>query len=74
MKKIFILTMLFVSSIAMAQKPVDLVNPFIGNEYCKYNGKMADLIETLYKKIKAGETIPAIVEYVEEVSGKAIRV
>ena len=44
------------------------------NEYCKYNGKMADLIETLYKKIKAGETIPAIVEYVEEVSGKAIRV
>ena len=30
MKKIFILTMLLVSSIAMAQKPVDLVNPFIG--------------------------------------------
>ena len=44
------------------------------NEYCKYNGKMADLIETLYNMIKAGDSIPTIIEYVEEVSGKAIRV
>lgn len=44
------------------------------NEYCKYNGKSADLIEKLYDMIKSGDSIPAIVEYVEEVSGKAIRV
>ena len=30
MKKILFLTMLFVSTFAVAQKPSDLVNPFIG--------------------------------------------
>ncbi len=43
-------------------------------QYCNYEGKMADLISNLYNMIDKGESIPTIVEYVEEVSGKAIRV
>ena len=43
-------------------------------QYCNYEGKMADLISNLYNMIDKGESIPTIVEYIEEVSGKAIRV
>ncbi len=44
------------------------------NKYCGYNGKKVELIETLYTKLKNGETLTDIINYVEEVGGKAIRV
>lgn len=44
------------------------------NKYCGYNGKMVNLIETLYNKIKASEKLSDIISYVEEVGEKAIRV
>lgn len=44
------------------------------NKYCGYNGKMVNLIETLYNKIKASEKLSDIISYVEEVGEKEIRV
>lgn len=44
------------------------------NKYCGYNGKMVNLIETLYNKIKASEKLSDIISYVEEFGEKEIRV
>ena len=43
-------------------------------KYCAYEGKMTDLIVTLYDMIKSGKQISALVKYVEELSGKTMRV
>ena len=43
-------------------------------KYCGYNGKMISLIENLYNKFSRGEKLTDIINYVEEVSGKATRV
>jgi mannitol-1-phosphate 5-dehydrogenase len=44
------------------------------NKYCNYNGKMVELIEALYNKFNSGEKLEDIICYVEEISGKEIRV
>lgn len=43
-------------------------------KYCGYEGKMAGIIETLYDKFKSGEALSRVIDYVEELSGKEIRV
>ena len=43
-------------------------------KYCGYNGKMGDVIESLYKKFSAGEELSSIINFVEELGGKKIRV
>ena len=43
-------------------------------KYCDYDGKMTDLIVTLYDMIRNGKQISALVKYVEELSGKTMRV
>lgn len=43
-------------------------------KYCDYQGKMTELICTLYNMIKDGKSIPELIDYCGEVSGKAIRV
>lgn len=43
-------------------------------KYCNYEGRMADVIANLYEMIKNGKQISALVKYVEEVSGKTMRV
>ena len=42
--------------------------------YCDYQGKMTDLIVSLYEMIKSGKQISALVKYVDEISGKTMRV
>ncbi|MBE5749820.1 MAG: mannitol dehydrogenase [Clostridiales bacterium] len=43
-------------------------------KYCDYHGNMTDLIVTLYDMIRNGKQISALVKYVEELSGKTMRV
>ena len=43
-------------------------------KYCNYDGRMADLIATLYGMIQNGKQISALVKYVDELSGKTMRV
>ena len=43
-------------------------------KYCNYEGRMADLIATLYDMIQNGKQISALVKYVDELSGKTMRV
>ena len=43
-------------------------------KYCDYNGRMTDLICTLYDMIKSGKQISALIKYVEILTGKSIRV
>ena len=43
-------------------------------KYCDYHGNMTDLIVTLYDMIRNGKQISALVKYVEEFSGKTMRV
>ncbi len=43
-------------------------------KYCGYDGKMVGVIETLYDKFNSGETLASVIDYVEELSGKEIRV
>lgn len=43
-------------------------------KYCDYNGKNAELIDQLYKMIKAGKTVAELVNYVDITSGKEIKV
>ena len=43
-------------------------------KYCGYEGRMTDLIVDLYDMIKAGKQISALIKYVEELTGKTLRV
>ena len=43
-------------------------------KYCEYSGKSSGLIEELYNKLNSGVSLTEIINYCEEVSGKAIRV
>lgn len=43
-------------------------------KYCSYEGRMTDLIVDLYDMIKAGKQISALIKYVEELTGKTLRV
>ena len=42
--------------------------------YCDYNGRMTDLICTLYDMIKSGKQISALIKYCEILTGKSVRV
>ena len=43
-------------------------------QYCDYQGRMVGLITALYTMIRNGEQISALVKYVDEISGKTMRV
>ncbi len=43
-------------------------------KYCNYEGRMTDLICTLYQMIKDGKQISALVKYCEILTGKSVRV
>lgn len=43
-------------------------------KYCNYEGRMTDLIVNLYDMIKSGKQISALTKYVEELTGKTLRV
>ncbi len=43
-------------------------------KYCAYEGRMNDFIVNLYDMIKDGKQISALVKYVDETSGKTMRV
>lgn len=43
-------------------------------KYCGYSGAKCEIINTLYNKFSAGENLSSIINFVEELSGKKIRV
>ena len=43
-------------------------------KYCGYSGAKCEIINTLYNKFSVGESLTSIINYVEELSGKKIRV
>jgi mannitol-1-phosphate 5-dehydrogenase len=43
-------------------------------KYCNYDGRMKDLICTLYDMIKSGKQISSLIKYCEILTGKSVRV